>query len=265
MLRLTMYAFGIDLGRTLRYKAKKKLGHNWDSDHSVGYMDPYVLRNDTIDEFDIILGMISYIENVNNLRITQNQFNKKIKLNCWLVVISDESFKLIQYQYHHGQLKKELISEHSLDEFKHGYAYVIRNADGYYSAVSYKDAYQYGCNQKKRFDIYKMSINHITAQYSHAFYNYKASDVEQDIQCAANSKVYKNDPIAYYDYCMRYVTFEGQSFTSKGIFTNGIWSNGTDKSFLDFIDPDKFKTMLIRSVYPIYYDNSEWEDYLCKA
>ena len=192
------------------------------------------------------------------LSISANKIHNKVRKIFEFIVITDECVKLIQYVDYKRTIARTTLQQYSISEFRHGYAYAVYPVcyHGLTLHRSFKEAYQYGKTLEREFVIAKMSVNHIRSDYincdgmsdcgldrHYVYDNYKPFD--------------PSDPLDYYNYCMTIVAMEFQFYIKNGIFIGGRWSNGSGKTFYDFMNPDRIKEMADVQ-YPIYYDSIEY-------
>lgn len=259
MTRLVLYNYSIECQYPINHIAHKCWHNDYAEDlRHQSELDIY-LTNGDINIEDIIERIRLTV--LLCLHINWNKVHNKVKKLIDFIVITDEYAELIEYTDYKRTITRSVLQHYSLSEFRHGYAYAVYPLYGRGLTLhrSFKEAYQYGKILKEEFIIAKMSVNHVRSDYTNCD---GMSDYGlDDYYVYDNYKLFDpSNPLDYYDYCMSIVAMELQFYTKDGIFTGGRWSNGSGKTFYDFMNPDRIKEMA-NVQYPIYYDPVEYAMY----
>ena len=194
----------------------------------------------------------SYNKIKDALKITMNKVHNRFTFIYDLVLIDENTVKIIRYVSHKRAIRSEVIEIIPIDIFTDGYVYIGYNGDKCKVYTSYSQAYDVIYHPVNRYSILKVSINHKGSDYAFCSGDtQKDNEYYYDIEETLN----RNNPIEYYDYCMQLIAGEF-SYFEKGRLISQHWLElFCTKSYEDFLNPEYIPDMMSLK-YPIECDKT---------
>lgn len=184
------------------------------------------------------------------LGINMSKFRRYWNYNLCIFGISDQTIDVFRLTLSPNITQPLTLMTRIPYTMLNRYVYIGLDDDGWHVGFD-ENVLLSKCNNPVT--ISKVSLNHIGGPM---YYLSHDSKLDQEL-CYDKLDLIPRHPDVFYDFCMSLIIAEVHKYDKDGKLTDQYWWYGDklQKSYDDFMDPEKFQAMFNCNCYPIYWEN----------
>ena len=260
MLRSMFYCAKIVVDKTMKREVSQYIKENW-YDILIPYYFVVVCtdpsgKNVMTDINNAFTNIFDHLKE--SLKFSANKIHNRFTINIDTILIDDNEAKIIRYAFHKRMVKTTIMQVVPISIIPDKYIYIGYNNDICKIYTTYDEVYSAMrhaniCCNDTLYAILKVSAKRISSDYVFCFSDNRDKQKDNEYYYDIEETLDRNDPIAYYDYCMRLVAGE-ITYYRKDSSTNSYWLElFCAKSYDNFLNL-KYVEDMMSIPYPIEWD-----------